>query len=122
MARAERSDARATSASLLRERPGVGGSARAPLPTPSASAVAFPRSPAMVPVVRCLLGRNLDYLVAKLGRFAVQRSYLALPVLSLIEFGSFVDELHSIAQHAIHQTRQPSRHGLDCDGSSEPAA
>jgi hypothetical protein len=53
------------------------------------------------------------------GGFPLQVVDLQLAVLSLIELGSFVHELHAVAQHPVDQTGQLGRHSFNRNRSTE---
>jgi hypothetical protein len=57
--------------------------------------------------------RNWDDLVSQAGGFPLELLNLELPVLKLVEVGSFVHVFHPVAQHAVNQAGQLGRHGLN---------
>jgi len=57
--------------------------------------------------------RNWDDLVSQAGGFPLELLNLQLPVLNLVEVGSFVHVFHPVAQHAVNQAGQFGRHGLN---------
>src|SRR5215467_13017953 len=66
--------------------------------------------------LRC---RSFDDLESEIGGFAFEIVDLQFAVLSVVKLRSSVDELHSIAQHAIDQSSQLGSHSLNGNGSPE---
>ena len=56
---------------------------------------------------------------SEIGGFAFEIVNLQFAVLGVVKLRSSVDELHSVAQHAIDQSRQLGGHSLNGNGSSE---
>jgi hypothetical protein len=54
-----------------------------------------------------------------MGGFAFEIVNLQFAVLGVVKLRSSVDEWHAIAQHAIDQSSQLSRHSLNGNGSPE---
>jgi hypothetical protein len=51
-----------------------------------------------------LAGRSFDDLQPEGGSFSLEIVDLQVAMLSLIKFGSSIDELHPVAQHAVDQS------------------
>lgn len=54
-----------------------------------------------------------------MGGFVPEIADLPLTLLSLVEHCSLVHVLHSMAQHAVDQSRQLGSHGLDRNGGAQ---
>lgn len=67
-------------------------------------------------------GGSRGDLQAKFGCLLSEELDLLLAVSLFIVFGTFVDVLLAILQHAIDQSSQPMSHGGNSFGSTEPAA
>src|SRR6266702_3548023 len=67
---------------------------------------------------RKLCCRSFDYLESEIGGFALEVVNLQFAVLRVVKLGSSVDELHSVAQHAIDQSSE--RGGLSFNGNGSP--
>ena len=50
-----------------------------------------------------LCGESLDELEAKLSSFALEGADLPVSMLLFVEPSSFIDELHAVAEHTVHQ-------------------
>src|ERR1700752_582680 len=66
--------------------------------------------------------RNWDDLVSQAGGLPLELLNLQLPVLKLVEVGSFVHVFHPVAQHAVNQAGQLGRHGLNGDRNPQPGS
>src|SRR5207302_2227319 len=64
-------------------------------------------------------GRSFDDLESQLGGFPFEIADLSMALLSLVEFHSSIHVLHPVAQHAVDQAGQLSRHGLNRNGGAQ---
>ena len=63
--------------------------------------------------------RSFDDLESEIGGFAFEIVDLQFAVLSVVKLRTSIDELHSIAQHAIDQPGQLGSHSLNGNGGPE---
>src|SRR6201993_2008639 len=63
--------------------------------------------------------RSFDDLESEIGGFALEIVNLQFAMLSVVEIGSWIDELHSVAEHSIDQSSQLGRHSFNGNRSPE---